>query len=281
MEQKEKELLNEKLAEDLVKAQLGEDVFEKVSPEDIVKIREEIDEAGEKLVYFRKKVENVRDEKIKDYYRKEVEIFKKKHEELKKQRDELKEILDKKEKTPLELEKVIAPKENKFDLWNPQTNTRTAYDNPEEALNNEIMPAIKKLENELNASVMREMETKIKDIYSYDLSEIKSGKQIEEWDVIQNCSAKAILEAASYRDSAFGPFIGEVDHEEINNRIELQNYLRESAIKNKIAPEENETVKDFIFRMIISPKNSPELDYWLEQKEKAEKMIKNTQHANA
>ncbi|MEK7482108.1 MAG: hypothetical protein AAB607_02050, partial [Patescibacteria group bacterium] len=131
MEQKEKELLNEKLAEDLVKAQLGEDVFEKVSPEDIVKIREEIDEAGEKLVYFRKKVENVRDEKIKDYYRKEVEIFKKKHEELKKQRDELKEILDKKEKTPLELEKVIAPKENKFDLWNPQTNTRTAYDNPE------------------------------------------------------------------------------------------------------------------------------------------------------
>ena len=41
----------------------------------------------------------------------------------------------------------------------------------------------------------------------------------------------------------------------------------ELAIKNKIAPEENEIVKDFIFRAIKSVKNSPELDHLLEQKE--------------
>lgn len=275
MENKEKELLNEKFAEDLVKAQLGEDVFEKAGLEDVVKIREEINEAGQKMAYFRNKTKEVRDEKIKDYYKKEVEIYKNKHDELKKQRDELKEIIKAKEKkveAPLELKKVIAPKENKFDFWNPQTNVRSVYNNSESALNNEIMPAIEKLENELNASVIREMEMKIKKIYSYHLSEIKSGKQIEEWEVIQNCSAKAILGAASYKDSAFGPFVGEADHEEINNRIELQNYLRELAIKNKIAPEENETVKDFIFRAIKSTKNSPELDHWLEQKEKAESL---------
>src|SRR3989337_2214210 len=165
MENKEKELLNEKLAEDLVKAQLGEDVFEKVNPEDIVKIREEIDEDGQKMAYFKNKERGVRDEKIKNYYKEKLEIYKNKREELKKERE-------------AKLEKVIAPKENKFDLWNPKTNTRSVYDNPESALNSEIIPAIEKLENELNSSAMREMEIKIKDIYSYDLSEIKSGKQI-------------------------------------------------------------------------------------------------------
>jgi len=274
MENKEKELLNEKLAEDLVKAQLGEDVFEKVNPEDIVKIREEIDEDGQKMAYFKNKERGVRDEKIKNYYKEKLEIYKNKREELKKERDKMKEIIEIKEREA-KLEKVIAPKENKFDLWNPKTNTRSVYDNPESALNSEIMPAIEKLENELNSSAMREMEIKIKDIYSYDLSEIKSGKQIEEWDFIQNCSAKAILEAASYRDSAFGPFVGEADHEEINNRIELQNYLRELAIKNKTAPEENESVKNFIFRIIKSTKNSSELNHWLEQKEKAGRLTIN------
>lgn len=180
------------------------------------------------------------------------------------------EIIQKQSEPPLELEKVIAPKENKVGVWNPKSNVWSAYGNSESALKNEIMPAIEKLENELNASAMRKMEMKIKDIYSYDLSEMKSGKQIEEWEIIQNCSTKAILESTSYRDSAFGPFVGEIDHEEINNRIELQNYLKELAAENKIVPEENETVKDFIFRAIKSFKNSPELDYWLEQKEKAE-----------
>ena len=251
MENKEKELLNEKFAEDLVKAQLGEDVFEKVNPKDIVKIREEIDEDGQKMAYFKNKERGVRDEKIKNYYKEKLEIYKNKREELKKERDKMKEIIEIKEREA-KLEKVIAPKENKFDLWNPKTNTRSVYDNPESALNSEI-----------------------KDIYSYGLSEIKSGKQIEEWDFIQNCSAKAILEAASYRDSAFGPFVGEADHEEINNRIELQNYLRELAIKNKTAPEENESVKNFIFRIIKSTKNSSELNHWLEQKEKAGRLTTN------
>lgn len=308
MENKEKELSNEKFAEDLVKAQLGEDVFEKVYAEDIIEVREEIDKVGKKIVDFKNKEKNVRDPKIKDYYKEKKEIYTKNLEELKKKRDDLKEIaevnknkakinnlnnlndlerepqtalvvseikqeiIQTKSESPLELEKVIAPKENKLGVWNSQANVWSAHDNPESALIDEIMPAIGKLENNINASAIRDMEMQIKDIYSYNVSEIKSGKKTEEWDIIQNCSAKAILESASYRDSSFGPFVGEIDHEEINNRIELQNYLKELTIKNKIEPEENETVKDFIFRAIKSIKNSPELDYWMKQKEKAERL---------
>ena len=98
---KEKELKSslEKDAEDIVKAVLGKDAFERSdkieSPKDKSKektrqkpyIYREIDRLGEKLAYFSKKTRETQNKDLKDRYKKEAEFFLREFEKAKAVRD--------------------------------------------------------------------------------------------------------------------------------------------------------------------------------------------------
>lgn len=139
------------------------------------------------------------------------------------------------------------------------------YDSPEKALDTRINPAIEKLSQQM-------LNNELHEIYSSGFWPFKGPDQIEHFMAVKDVSASEVLTASPANKSVFSF----TDEGSVRQNIRLQNFLKKFS-EAGLPPDGNETVEQYINRGLQSIKgSSKELDFWLDERQRAAWVIDNS-----